>query len=160
MKKHEMPCRMCQGSGLVTTGNGQVHSCGPCMGSGAVSRPERGPQDYVFEYTIPASGTITLPPLTILSWDFLLKWLVAYSATPTDQIVIKDNSGYTWMNGPVQLQNWAGSGQLPFPVQPNLLLVKNTTLTITMSGTTGHTGEIVLKGISLLDIVQAAPATQ
>ena len=75
-----------------------------------------------------------VPALTILSYDFLLKWLVAASATLSDQVMLTDNTGYQWMNTPVQLANWAGSGQLPFPLQPNLLLKKNTTIAITVYG--------------------------
>jgi hypothetical protein len=143
----------------MQTAQGQVYPCGPCGGSGATNRPVVGPQDYVFEYTIPSSGTVTIPALTILSYDFLLKWLVAYTDTPTDKLVLTDNTGYTWMNAPVQIQNWAGTGSLPFPQQPNLLLKKNTTITITVTGTDGDTGEIVLKGTNLADAPPALAAT-
>jgi hypothetical protein len=158
MQKHQMKCANCKGAGAMQS-QGQVYPCGPCGGSGATNRPEVGPQDYVFEYTIPSSGTVTIPALSILSYDFLLKWLVAYTATPTDQIVVTDNNGYHWMNAPVQIQNWAGTGSLPFPLQPNLLLKKNTTITITVTGTDGDTGEIVLKGINLWDAPPALAAT-
>ena len=156
MKKHEMKCTNCNSTGSMQTQQGQVFPCGQCQGTGAVNRPEVGPQDYVFEYTIPAGATqVQVPALTILSYDFLLRWLVAASATLSDQVMLTDNTGYQWMNTPVQLANWAGSGQLPFPLQPNLLLKKNTTIAITVYGAPGHSGEIALKGINLADVPAA-----
>ncbi len=150
MRKDQQQCKMCNGWGHVQAQNGQMMPCANCQGSGASNRPEVGPQDYVFDYTIPAGQTqVVIPALTILSYDFLVKWLVANTTTPTDKITLQDNTGYQWMNAPVQLANWAGTGSLPFPLQPNLLLKKNTTITITVFGTAADTGEIVLKGINL-----------
>lgn len=150
MPRHKLPCRQCQSSGAMQASNGQVYPCSKCGGTGQVNRREVSPYDYVFEYTIPAGGS-TPVTITILSYDFLAKWLVAYSATPTDKIQVTDNNGRQWSNAPQQLQNFAGSAQLPFPLQPNLTLTKNTNLTITVSGTPGHTGEIVIRGINLAD---------
>jgi len=161
MQKHQMNCRSCAGGGaLKDQQTGQIYPCGACQGSGSVNRPEVGPQDYVFEYLIPAGQSqMQIPALTILSYDFLLKWMVAYTATPTDQFQIKDNTGYVWSNAPLQIQNGWGTGPLPFPVQPNLLLAKNTTITITITAAAGHSGELVFKGVSLADVPAAAPAS-
>ena len=153
--KSKCHCPNCQGSGHLQTDSGQVFPCATCEGSGKTSRPEVSPFDYVYDYVIPASGQIAIA-VQILSFDFLLKWLLGYSATPTDKVQVTDNNGRQWSNAPIQLQNFAGSAQLPFPVQPNWLQAKNTTLTITVTGTPGHTGEIVLRGINLGDAPAAA----
>jgi hypothetical protein len=136
---------------------GQIYPCSACQGSGAVKRAEVGPQDYVFELVVPAGATSTQETITILSYDFLLKWLVAFTATPTDTLQVKDNTGYVWSNVPLQVQNFAGTGPLPFPQQPNLLLVKNSTITITYNGAAGHSCELVFRGIALWDTPAPAP---
>lgn len=154
-KTSKTRCPKCHGSGALSY-NGQVNACGQCGGAGSVSRQEISPFDYVFEYTIGAAGTASIS-VQILSYDFLLKWLVAYTATPTDKLQVQDNNQLYWSNAPLQLQNFAGSAQLPFPVQPNVVLEKNTILTINLTGTNGDTGEIVFRGINLSD--QPAAAT-
>ena len=155
MQKHKVTCKSCHGSGSLQTANGQIMGCAACQGTGQQNRAEVSPFDYVFEYTVPASGSVAIS-VQILSYDFLLKWLIAYTATPTDKIQVQDNNGVVWSNAPLQIQNFAGSAQLPFPLQPNLTLLKNTILTMTITGTAADTGEIVLRGINLA----AAAATQ
>jgi hypothetical protein len=150
MKRHKLPCKQCNTSGAVQSPSGQIYTCSNCGGTGQIDRREISPWDLVFEYTIPAGGSVPVS-VTILDFDVLAKWLVAYTATPTDKVLVTDNNGRQWGNAPQQLQNFAGSGQLPFPLQPNLLLARNTNLTITVTGTSGHTGEIVIRGIKLAD---------
>ena len=157
MQKHEVVCRNCSGQGSMVARGGQIYPCSACQGSGAVKRAEVGPQDYVFELVVPAGATSTQETITILSYDFLLKWLVAFTATPTDTLQVKDNTGYVWSNVPLQVQNFAGTGPLPFPQQPNLLLVKNSTITITYNGAAGHSCELVFRGIALWDTPAPAP---
>jgi hypothetical protein len=156
MQKHEVQCRNCKGGGsMKDTQSGQIYPCGACGGSGAVNRPEVGPQDYVFEMVIPTGQTQAVVTKTILSYDFLAKWLVFVASDAADQVLVKDNTGYQWQDQPIQLQNWAGTGSLPFPLQPNVLIVKNATISITMTGTAGDTAEICLRGINLADVASA-----
>jgi hypothetical protein len=154
--KRKQKCGMCQGGGaLQSSEGGHVYPCGACGGSGEVERPQVGPQDYVFNYAIPTPAQEVSIPVQILSYDFLLKWLVA-DGSGVDTVMVKDNRGYQWMNEPINLDNWAGSAQWPFPMQPNVFLAKNSALTITVNGVAGDAGQIVLRGINLEDPPAAA----
>lgn len=151
MRKDQTTCPNCRHTGAVQTHSGHVVTCPKCGGTGAVNRRTVSPFDYVVPFTIPAAGTITVS-VTILDYDFKAKWIVGDATSPdTDTVQVRDNTQLYWSNSPVAIANFAGTGQLPFPFQPNPTFTKNIVLIFTFAGAEGDTGEIVLRGSNLAD---------
>ena len=115
---------------------------------------DRVPFDYVVGGTAaaPLGSTLTLSIALDADREFEWVWIVGSRTSPLLTVLVTDGAtGKTLSNGPIDFDNWAGTGPLPFPLVEPWVLAPGSTLTFNFvnNSTALNVIQIVLRGYKL-----------
>ncbi len=161
MAEQAMICPACKGGRLIgnPAAGGAMQVCPLCNGSGNVlQQPFRVPFDYVVGGVVPALGQLT-PSLQIQQdADFEWVWTVVTRTAAGLTVQVEDAAtGRRLMSAAVNVDNFAGTAQLPFPLVEPYIVARSSNLNWIFTDTSGapNTVQLVLKGYKLFP--QQAP---
>jgi len=115
---------------------------------------DRVPFDYVVGGTVaaPAGSALTLVIALDANRDFECIFIVGSRTNALLTVQVTDGAtGETLSNAPLNFDNWAGTGPLPFPLVEPWVLARGSTLTFNLVSTSGalNVVQIVLRGYKL-----------
>lgn len=121
--------------------------------------PLRVPFDYVVDAVVPLNGT--MPVIRQFDEDADFEWVmtVATRTDPRVTVQITDSAtGRVLVSNPVNIDNFAGTGALPFPLVEPYVIARSSSLRFVFVESSGaqNTVQIVLRGYKLYP--QQAPA--
>ena len=115
---------------------------------------DRVPFDYVVGGTVaaPAGSALVLAIALDADREFEWVWIVGSRTSPLLTVQLTDGAtGKVLSNAPLNFDNWAGTGPLPFPLVEPWVLARGSTLTFNLVSTSGalNVVQIVLRGYKL-----------
>jgi hypothetical protein len=124
--------------------------------------PVRVPFDYVVNAIVPANSPGFAVSLQIQQdADFEIVFLAGTRTSPLADVQMQDGAtGRNFSNLPVNVDNFFGSAQLPFPLVEPYVLTKSTSVNFSFRDTSGfqNTIQLVLKGYKLFTAGAASGA--
>ncbi len=115
--------------------------------------PLRIPFDYVVNAVVPLNSTGFPVSLQIQQdADFEIVFLVGTRTSPLADVAMSDGAtGRSFSNNPVNVDNFFGTAQLPFPLVEPYIVARSTSLNFTFRDTSGaqNTIQLVLRGYKL-----------
>jgi hypothetical protein len=150
----DQKCQMCNGGGKVQYAGGNVATCPVCNGSGA-QPGEATPYfyDYVFDAVVPLNGVFSVTKQLATDSGFECIFFVASrtSALLTIQVIDSSRGSQSLSDNPVNIDNWAGTAQNPFPLVYAYYFPPGTSITMKFTDTSGaqNTVEVVMRGHKL-----------
>jgi hypothetical protein len=115
--------------------------------------PLRIPFDYVVNAIVPLNSTGFNVSLQIQQdADFELVFLVGTRTSPLADVTMSDGAtGRSFMSGPVNVDNFFGTAQLPFPLVEPYIVARSTSVNFQFRDTSGsqNTIQVVLRGYKL-----------
>ncbi len=161
MAEKAMVCPACNGTRMIPNPamGGRMQVCPLCEGRGNVlEQPIRVPYDYPVGGVVGALGVLT-PTLQIQQdADFEWVWTVATRTAAGLTVQVEDAAtGRRLMSAPINIDNFAGTAQLPFPLVEPYIVARTSNLNWTFTDTSGapNTVQLVLRGYKLFP--QQAP---
>lgn len=122
--------------------------------------PLRIPFDYVVNAVVPGASTGFPVSLQIQQdADFEIVFLVGSRTSALADVAMSDGAtGRSFSNAPVNVDNFFGTAQLPFPLVEPYVIARSSSLNFTFRDTSGVTNtiQLVLRGYKLFP--QANPA--
>ena len=126
----------------------------------AVLPPLRIPFDYVVNATVPANSTGFPVSLQIQQdADFEIVFLVGTHTSPLADVNVQDGAtGRSFMSAPVNVDNYFGTAQLPFPLVEPYIIARSSSINFTFRDTSGAQNmiQLVLRGYKLFPQKNAA----
>jgi len=115
--------------------------------------PLRIPFDYVVNAIVPANSAGFAVSLQIQQdADFEIVFLVGTRTSPLADVQMSDGAtGRSFSNAPVNVDNFFGTAQLPFPLVEPYIIARSTSVNFTFRDTSAaqNTIQVVLKGYKL-----------
>lgn len=115
--------------------------------------PLRIPFDYVVNAVVPLNSTGFPVSLQIQQdADFEIVFLVGTRTDARADVAMSDGAtGRSFSNAPVNVDNFFGTAQLPFPLVEPYIVARSTALNFTFRDTSGaqNTIQVVLRGYKL-----------
>ena len=115
--------------------------------------PLRIPFDYVVNAIVPGNSTGFAVSLQIQQdADFELVFLAGTRTSPLADVAMSDGAtGRSFSNAPVNVDNFFGTAQLPFPLVEPYIVARATSVNFSFRDTSGVTNtiQLVLKGYKL-----------
>jgi len=164
-------CPACGGRRMVANAQtGSAEACPICQGAGAV-RQDVDPWffDYVFDGIVNPTGLAAgsspaLPITKQLATDSAFEWLFIVasftSALLNVQMLDSSRSSQPLSDAPVNINNWAGTAQQPFPLVFAYYFPPGTSVTLKFLDSSGaaNTVEVVMRGHKLYPKLRQAAA--
>lgn len=153
MKTQSQVCPACQGRRILSSSSGQAQVCPLCQGKGTVQpEPLRVPFDYTVDVVVPLNGQGSATLQINQDADFEWIWIVSTQTNAALTVVVTDNgTGRKLMSNPINIANFAGTAQLPFPLVEPFILPRSTSYLFQFQDSSGaqNTVEVVLRGYKL-----------
>lgn len=115
--------------------------------------PLRIPFDYVVNAVVPLNSTGFQVSLQIQQdADFEIVFIVGTRTDARADVTMQDGAtGRSFMNAPVNVDNFFGTAQLPFPLVEPYIIARSTSVNFTFRDTSGaqNTIQLVLRGYKL-----------
>lgn len=119
----------------------------------AVPPPLRIPFDYVVNAVVPANSNGFNVSLQIQQdADFEIVFLTGSHTSPLADVAMQDGAtGRNFSNAPVNVDNFFGTAQLPFPLVEPYIIARSSSVNFTFRDTSGaqNTIQLVLRGYKL-----------
>lgn len=125
----------------------------------AVLPPLRVPFEYVVNAVVPANGNVSVS--IQVQQDADVEWVFRIASRTDPRVTIDVSDGATgrkYTSAPVNIDNYAGTAQLPFPLVEPFIIARATSLNFTFADSSGaqNTVQFVVSGYKLFP--QANPA--
>lgn len=115
--------------------------------------PLRIPFDYVVNAVVPLNSTGFPVSLQIQQdADFEIVFIVGSRTSPLADVQMSDGAtGRSFSNAPVNVDNFFGTAQLPFPLVEPYIIARSTSVNFSFRDTSGaqNTIQVVLRGYKL-----------
>lgn len=122
------------------------------MNAPAQQVPLRVPFDYVIDAVVPLNGTMTVIRQFDEDADFEWVMTVATRTDPRMTVQVMDSAtGRALVSNPVNIDNFAGTALLPFPLVEPYVIARSSSLRFVFVESSGaqNTVQIVLRGYKL-----------
>jgi hypothetical protein len=114
--------------------------------------PLRVPFEYVVNAVVPLNGNVPVSLQIQQDADFEWVFRIASRTDPRLTVDVSDGAtGRKYTLAPVNIDNFAGSAQLPFPLVEPFIIARATSITFTFTDSSGaqNTVQLVLSGYKL-----------